>query len=199
MRNSLLPESRAASTKPGFAPHVGFGAGDARIEREIHDRRREHDVLHRVAQRGDDAHGEDEQRKCHDGVGEPPDDTVGPAAEEAGGDAGEPAHQEHQHDRGDRDNEVEPGRDHDTAENVAAELIGAEPMLRGRRLERRHRVARERIVGNERGPEQGREHDQQEQRERKAGDRIFAQHVADMAERRRKAALSLARSDAAGA
>ena len=73
----------------GLAPDVGFGAGDAGVEREVHDRGGEDDVLHGVAERGDDAHREHEQRKRHDGVGDAADDAVGPAAEEAGGDAGE--------------------------------------------------------------------------------------------------------------
>ena len=110
------------------AAHVRLGAREPRIERQVDDRGREHDVLDRVAERRDDAHGEHEQRECHDGVGDAADDAVDPAAEEAGGDAGEPAHQEDQRDRGDRDAEIEPGRDHDAAEDVAAELVGAEPV-----------------------------------------------------------------------
>ena len=86
----------------GLAPDIGLGAGDARIEREIDDRGRQHDVLHRVAERGDDAHGEHEQRERHDGVGDAADDAVGPAAEISGGDAGQPAHQKDQRDRGNR-------------------------------------------------------------------------------------------------
>ncbi len=125
---SPLPESRAASTKPASRRTLRFGAGDAGIEREVHDRGREDDVLHRVAERRHDAHGQHEQRKRHDGVGDAADDAVGPAAEEAGGDAGKPAHQEHQRDRRDGDEEVEPGRDDHAAEHVAAELIGAEPV-----------------------------------------------------------------------
>ena len=85
--------------------------------------------VHGVAERGDDAHRQHEQRKRHDGVGDAADDAVGPAAEIAGGDAGEAAHQEHQRHRGDRDEDIEPGRDHDAAEDIAAQLIGAEPVL----------------------------------------------------------------------
>ena len=116
----------------GFAADIGFGAGDAGVEREVHDRGGEDDVLHGVAERRDDAHGEHEQRERHDGVGDAADDAVGPAAEEAGGDAGQSAHQEHQGDRGDRDEEVEPGGDDDPAEHVTAELVGAEPVPRTR-------------------------------------------------------------------
>jgi hypothetical protein len=77
----------------GLAAHIGLGAGDARVEREVHDRGRQDDVLHGVAERGDDAHGQHEQREGHDGVGDAADDAVGPAAEKSGGDAGEPAHE----------------------------------------------------------------------------------------------------------
>jgi len=85
--------------EPGVPAHVGFGARDADIKREVHDCRRQHDVLHRIAERGDDAHRENEQRKRHDGIGDTADDTVRPAAEESCGDAGEPAHQECQRNR----------------------------------------------------------------------------------------------------
>ena len=134
-----------------LAAHVGLGAGDAGVEREVHDRGGDDDVLHGVAERRDDAHGQHEQRERHDGVGDAADDAVGPAAEEAGGDAGKPAHQEHQRDRGDRDEEVEPRRHDDAAEHVAAELVGAEPMLRRGWLQRGSGVARQRIVRNDVG------------------------------------------------
>ena len=100
IRNSPLPDSRAACTKPALRRTIGLGAGDAGIERKVHDRGRDDDVLHGVAERRDDAHRQHEQRKRHDGVGDAADDAVGPAAEIAGGDAGEPAHQEHQRHRG---------------------------------------------------------------------------------------------------
>ena len=53
----------------GAAPHVGLGARDADVERQVDDRRGQHDVAHRVAQRRDDAHRQHEQREGHDGVG----------------------------------------------------------------------------------------------------------------------------------
>src|SRR5437764_983921 len=57
-------------------------------------------------------------------------DAVGPPAEIAGGDSGKAAHQEHQHDGTNRDEGVEPGRHDDAAENIAAKLVGAEPVRR---------------------------------------------------------------------
>ena len=161
-----------------LAPDIGFRARHAGIKREVHDRSCENDVLHGVAERRDDAHRQHEQRERHDGVGDAADNAVGPAAEEACRDAGQPAHQEHQRDRGDRDEKIEPRGDDDAAENVAAELIGAEPVGRRWRLERHRRVAGQRIVRHDVGSEGRGEHDQREQAEREARDLVFADDVA---------------------
>ena len=161
-----------------LAADVGFGTGDARIKRKIHDRSGEDDVLHRIAESGDNTHGQHEQRESHDGVGDAADDAIGPATEESGGDAGQSTHQEYQCDRRDGDEEIEPRRDDDAAEYVTAELVGAEPMMRARRLERLGGVAGERIVRHDRGAENSGEHNQYEQRKRKPGDRIFRDHIA---------------------
>ena len=115
------------------------------------------------------------------------DDAVGPAAEEAGRDAGKPAHQEDERHREHRDDEIEPCRRDHAAEHVAAELIGAEPVRARGRLERHRGVAGERIVGNDVRPEQSREHDQHEQAEREARHRVLADHVARVLERRQDA------------
>ena len=64
--------------------------------------------------------------------------------------------------------EIEPGRHHDAAENVAAELIGAEQMCERRRLERRRGVAGERIVRHDPRPDQRGDQDQHEQAEGRA-------------------------------
>jgi hypothetical protein len=165
-----------------IAPHIGLGAGNARVEREVHDRGGEHDVLHGVAERGDDAHGQHEQREGHDGVGDAADNAIGPAAEKTGGDTGKPAHQKDERDRRNGDEEIKPRRHHDAAEDVAAELVGAEPVHQRRTLERGHGIAGERIVGDEIGTDQRGQHDQQEQPEGKAGDRVLAEDVAGVAE-----------------
>ena len=89
----------------------------------------------RVAERRDDAHRQHEQREGHDGVDDPADDPVGPAAEIAGRDAAQRADGEGQGHRGEGDAEVEPGGHDDAAEDVAAELVGAEPMRRGGALQ----------------------------------------------------------------
>jgi hypothetical protein len=129
-RHSELPESRARLDEAGLAPDIRLGPRHPGVEREIDDRGGDHDVGHGIAECGYDAHGEHEERKGHDRVGDAPDNRVDPAAEEAGGDAGEPAEQEDERDRGDSDGEVEPRCGDHPAEDIAAELVGAEPVGR---------------------------------------------------------------------
>ena len=94
------------------------------------------------------------------------------------------AHGEDQRHREQGDDEVEPGRHHDAAEDIAAELVGAEPVRAGRRLQGRRGVARQRIVRHDVGADQRAERDQQEQREGEAGDRVLRDDVAGVAENR---------------
>jgi hypothetical protein len=126
-------------------------------------------------------------RKGHDGVGDAADDPVGPPAEIAGGDARQPAHQKDQHDRGDRDEKIQTGSNNDTAEDVAAKLIGAEPVLRRWRLERGRGVTRQRIVGHEHGSEDRRDQDQHQKGEGERGHRIFGENVSDVLQGRSEA------------
>ena len=130
----------------GVAAHVHFGARDADVERQVDDRRGEHDVGHGVAQRGDDAHGEHEERKRHDRVRDAPDDAVRPAAVEAGDGPQRGAHEEGGEHGRDRDAEIEPRGHHDAGEDVAPERVGAEPVRARRRLQRDGGVRGERIV-----------------------------------------------------
>ncbi len=168
--------------KAGVAPDIGFGARDPHIERKIDDRGRDDDVGHRIAQGGHDTHRQHEQRKRHDGVGDASDDAVGPPAEEAGGDPGEAAHHQHQRHRSDGDHKIEACRHQHTAEDVAAQQIGTEPMVQRRRLQGRRGVAGERIVWRNVRADQGAKRDDDEQPERQAGHRIFRHHITGMAE-----------------
>ena len=93
-----------------------------------------HDICHRIAKCGYDPHGKYKQRKGHDGIGDAADDAVGPAAEKAGRDAGESTHDKYQQHGKQGDGEIEPCGYDDAAEDIAAELIGAEPMMRRWRL-----------------------------------------------------------------
>jgi hypothetical protein len=149
----------------GIATDVHLGTGDAHIKRKIDDRSRDHDIGHGVAERGDDSHREDEQRKRHDGVGQPTDDPVRPAAVEAGGDAGEPAAGKDQRDRTDRNRHVETRGDDDAGEDIATQLIGAEPVTHRRRLQRSRGIARQRIVRNDRRTDDRGDHQNDEQAE----------------------------------
>ena len=173
-----------------LAPHVGLGAGDAGVEREVDDGGGDHDVDHLVAQRRHDAHGQHEQGEGHDGVGEPADDAVGPAAEVARGHARQGAQHEGQDHRGEGDREVEARGDQHAAEDVAAELVGAEPVRRRGRLQRHRGVALQGIVGRDQRPEDRRHQEQGEQGEGEARHRIPRQHVAGVAQQRQHGQLS---------
>ena len=81
--------------------------------------------------------------------------------------AGERADREGQRHRGERDGEVEARGDDDPAQDVAAELVGAEPVRARRRLQRLRGVARERIVGRDRRAEQRRTSDEEQEAARR--------------------------------
>src|SRR5580658_4771194 len=63
-------------------------------------------------------------------------------------------------------------------------------MMRTRGFQRLRRVARQRVVRHDMRPEHGGEHDQDEQREGKAGDRIFADDIARVFVERGKRAFA---------
>ena len=67
-----------------FAAHVHFRARETAIEREIDDHSRDDDVENAVAERSDDAHGQNEQREGHNRIHHAANDRVGPAAEISG-------------------------------------------------------------------------------------------------------------------
>ena len=69
------------------AAHVHFRTREAAVERKIDDHRCNDDVEHAVAERSDNAHGQDEQRKRHDRIHHAANDRVCPAAEISSGGA----------------------------------------------------------------------------------------------------------------
>ena len=168
--HSPLPDSRAASHEAGLAPHVGLGAGDARVEREVDDRGGEHDVAHRVAERRDDAHRQHEQREGHDGVGDarrrcgrssrrrsrPP--APGEAADQEGP-APPTATAMPKSSRVATTTRLKMSRPSWSVPNQCA-ADGGFSAMRG--------VAGQRIVGHDRRAEQRRQHDQREQRRRRS-------------------------------
>ncbi len=85
------------------------------------------------------------KRELH--VGDPHDDRRGPALDEAGEQAEQPADHRGHHHRAHADEEREARAVEHPRQEIAAELIGAERMAgRARRLEARREVRRERIV-----------------------------------------------------
>ncbi|MGY3463878.1 hypothetical protein ACVW0I_000749 [Bradyrhizobium sp. LM6.11] len=79
---------------------------------------------------------------------------------------------------------IEPRRHHDPAEDVAAQLVGAEP-VRGRgRLQRRGGVGRQRVIRHHIGTEDRGKQDHDQQREGKACDLVLAEHVTGLVEQR---------------
>jgi hypothetical protein len=80
--------------------------------------------------------------------------------------------------------EIEPGGHHYAAQDIAAELVGAEPVGKRRRFERHRRLARQRIVRRDIGSDQRAQRDQHEQREGKSGDRILRHHIARVPQHR---------------
>jgi hypothetical protein len=116
------------------ATHRSLRAGDPGIERQVDQRGGVDDVLDRVAERGDDPHGEDEKRERHDRIHDPADDAVEPAAEITRQRPQHAADGKRQEYRGNRDSEVETsGRQH-ARKHVAAEVVRTKPMRRPRRL-----------------------------------------------------------------
>ena len=166
--------------EPRLPPGQRFRPCHPGIEREVDDRCCQHDVRDGVAQCGHDAHGQHEQRKRHDGVGDPPHHRIHPAAEEPGRQPGQPTGGKHQHHGGERDAQIHPrGHDH-PAEDIPAELVGAEPMPPCRRLQGTGGVAGHRVERCDHRAQQGHQRIGQEQAQREQRDGIAGQHIARM-------------------
>jgi hypothetical protein len=71
---------------------------------------------------------------------------------------------------------------HDAGENVAAELVGAEPVGGRGAGQCLCSVAGERVVGRQHGAERGTQREQEKQGERERGDRVFTKHIPGMAQ-----------------
>ncbi len=179
---SRCPATRAASTKPASRAS-SFPRGHSDIKREIDNGGRQHDVWDGVTERCDDGHRQHEQRKRHDGIGQPAHQRVGPAAEEAGGEAGR----------------SRPARIPARPRRRRCRYPAARRPVRGRRCRARvgrcrTRIARsaaamparcagQRVVRCQCRAEQRRDDEQDEQRQGKPGDGIFRHHKARMAQR----------------
>ena len=84
----------------------------------------------------------------------------------------------------DGDDEIEPGRDDQPAEGIAAELVGAGPVRRARRLQRLRYIRGDRIVRHDRRPENGDQHQEDDAGRGDRGQRIAAQDPGGMSQRR---------------
>ena len=127
-RSGRLPRAGAGHELPlADGQHVG-----AHDPRELHPpggTHHEDDVEQARPQREDHAHGEQDVGDGQEHVHDPHDEGVGPAAEEAGEEAERHTDERGQRHRGEADPERDAATVEDAAQDVAAEMIGAERML----------------------------------------------------------------------
>ena len=129
-------------------------AHQPRVDGEAHDGDGDHGVAEPGAQPGHDGDGEEDEGEGHQDIGEPHDEGLDPATVVAGEEPEAHAHQ-HRRRRGADPREQRDARAPDeTAEEIAAELVGAERMPgRARRPEPARRVHR--VGVGEREPGRG--------------------------------------------
>jgi hypothetical protein len=111
-------------------------AHEAGEERDLHHPDRDHGVDEARAEDGDDRQRQDDRREGEHHVHEPHHDGVDDAAAVAADQAEGDAAGEGDRRRDEADGERDAGAVDDAREDVAADLVGAEPELRRRRLER---------------------------------------------------------------
>ena len=156
----------------------------ADVERQIDDGGRDDDVLDPVAKRRDHRHRQHEKRKGHHDVDEAADAAIEPATGIAADRADHGADGKGDSHCRDGDGEIEPRRDDETTEHVAAELIGAGNVCRARRHQRLRHVRDDRIIRHDPGPENRDQRKQEDAGSGDGGERVAAQNPAGMAKRR---------------
>ncbi len=130
----------------GIPDHHRLGAGDARVRRPGRERDGDAGILDARAEHGHEGQGQHEAREGQENIGDAHQDAVGPAAEIARDGA------DQEPDRADRDHDQQHNdeRDaramHDAREDVAAQRIRSEPVLRRGREQALVEVLRERIM-----------------------------------------------------
>ena len=139
-------------------PH---GARDERGEDEADD---DDDGRGRGAERDEDEQGDDDQRQRQEHLDQAADDRVDPAAEIAHHEADRRPERGAEQRGERRDGEDVARADEDAGEHVAADLVGAEPVLGRRRRKRVEEVVGERIVGHEGRREGGAERPEEDDR-----------------------------------
>ena len=161
-----VPESHGARRLDVLHLADGQHAGADDPGRARNDRNRdgEDDVLDRRAERRGHDEGEDEERQSlqdvHDALG----DEIGLAADVAGQEPDHAAEDRAEQGRRQADDERHPGAVDDARVDVAAEMIGAEPVLAPRRRQALRGVGGDRIVRRELIREDGGEHDHEHDR-----------------------------------
>ncbi len=103
-------------------------AHEARVDRKAHDRDRDHRVSEPRAQPGHDGDREEDVGKRHQDVGQPHDDGLAPARVVAAEDAQDHADQHRRRRRRRAGHEGDARAPHQPREQVAPELVGAEPV-----------------------------------------------------------------------
>ena len=156
----------------------------ADVERQIDDGGRDHDVLDPVAECRDHRHCQHEKRKGHHHVDEAADAAIEPATGIAADRADDGTDDKRDSDRRDGDGEIEPCRDDEAAEHVAAELIGAGDVRRARRHQCLRHVRDDRVIRHDPRPENGDQRKQKDAGSGNGGERVAAQNPAGMAKRR---------------
>jgi hypothetical protein len=114
--------------------HEDRGAQDARGARHVDGPQRQHGIDTGRTERGGDRDREQDRREGHHRVHQPHQQIV-EAAEIAGEQADDRARERGDRDGRQADPQRQPRAEHHAGEHVAAEMVGAEQVLRRRRLE----------------------------------------------------------------
>jgi hypothetical protein len=158
------------------------GAADqAGVARDLADADGDHHVLQAGAEDGDDDEGHQDAGEGEHDVDHAHHGGVHELAVVARQQAEDHADGGGDGDRDQADRERDAGAVEDAGEDVAAELVGAQPMLGGGWLGAVGRVDLDRIVGGEEGGGEGRRDDEQEQDEADDRPPVLAEEVGEAA------------------
>ena len=136
------PRSRAASTNSRLTRSDRDRAGQAEHLGRIEDGDRDDQHRQPGAQHRQDDEGENQRRHRQQEVDEPRQRLIDPAARDRGGEAGDDADEERQGGDDERQADRHARAIDQPAEQIAAEIVEAEPMLRARDPPRRRRARR---------------------------------------------------------
>ena len=125
---------------------------------------------------GDDD-AENDRREAQQHVDQPAKKLVGQAAEEAGDHAGDAADQRRDEQRSGADRKRHPRAVDDARKDVTADIVGAEPVRRRRRLQARIGVDGERRLAGEEPRKQADDHEQRDQRQAEIEARLASRPI----------------------